>query len=90
MFVAELELFMRLIAASMLIVFPTSAFTQRARKSPPKIEVVIERGLAFLAATPRMEEKHNCVSCHHAGLVIWATHEARGVDTPWTRPCWRS
>jgi outer membrane protein assembly factor BamB len=47
----------------------------------------MERGLAFLTKDAlAWKNKHNCVSCHHAGLVIWSMHEAkqRGhvVDEP--------
>lgn len=46
-----------------------------------------EQGLSFLARDAvAWRTEHKCVSCHHAGLVIWAMHEAhdRGlaVDVP--------
>ncbi len=47
----------------------------------------IERGLAFIASDAvAWRTKYKCVSCHHAGLAIWAMHEShdRGltVDVP--------
>ena len=47
----------------------------------------IDRGLAFLAKDAMAwKEEHNCVSCHHAGLVIWSMREAKqsghAVDEP--------
>lgn len=38
----------------------------------------IERGLAFLAKDAlAWKKEHNCVSCHHAGMVVWAMREAK-------------
>lgn len=38
----------------------------------------IERGLAFLAKDAlAWKADHNCVSCHHAGMVVWAMREAK-------------
>lgn len=56
-----------------------------AAKSDPR--AIIDRGLAFLVKDAlAWKEKHNCASCHHAALTIWALHEAkvRGhqVDEP--------
>jgi hypothetical protein len=60
-----------------------------AQEPPPRPEVVgtIDRGLAFLARdAAAWKSKHNCVSCHHAALVIWAMREAKqrgsAVDEP--------
>ena len=42
------------------------------------VDSTIDRGLRFLvkdALAWRIE--HNCVSCHHAGLVIWSMREAK-------------
>jgi Squalene-hopene cyclase C-terminal domain len=42
------------------------------------VEATIDRGLAFLTRDALdWRAEHNCVSCHHAGLVIWALHEAK-------------
>ncbi len=52
-----------------------------------KVDAAIERGLAFLARDAvAWRNEHKCVSCHHAGLVVWAMREARldgrAVDEP--------
>ncbi len=42
------------------------------------LNTAIDHGLAFLVKDARAwKEKHNCVSCHHASLVVWATREAK-------------
>jgi len=44
----------------------------------PDAQATIERGLAFLAKDAvAWKEKHNCASCHHAALTIWALREAK-------------
>ena len=53
----------------------------------PDARAAIERGLAFLTNDAlAWKSAHNCVSCHHAALVIWALRESehRGfaVDRP--------
>lgn len=47
----------------------------------------IDRGLAFLVKDAlAWKTEHNCVSCHHAGLVIWSMRDAKqrgfAVDEP--------
>jgi hypothetical protein len=47
----------------------------------------VDRGLAFLAKDAILwKQEHNCVSCHHAALVIWSMREAKqhgyAVDGP--------
>jgi squalene-hopene/tetraprenyl-beta-curcumene cyclase len=47
----------------------------------------IDRGLSFLAADAKAwKAEHNCVSCHHAALVVWSMREAKlrghAVDEP--------
>lgn len=51
------------------------------------VATTIDRGLAFLAKDAiAWRDTHNCVSCHHAGMVVWALREARqaghAVDEP--------
>ncbi len=51
------------------------------------VQKTIERGLTFLASDAvAWRKEHDCVSCHHAGLVIWAMQEAQhrnfAVDAP--------
>lgn len=78
---------MRPVAVLFLMIVPAAACAQEPEKKPSKIDAAIERGLAFLAKDAlAWKKKHNCVSCHHAALVIWATHEAKArghaVDEP--------
>ena len=47
----------------------------------------IDRGVAFLVKDAlAWKQEHNCVSCHHASLVIWSLREAKGrghtIDEP--------
>jgi len=43
----------------------------------------IDRGLAFLARDAvAWKAEHNCSSCHHAALVVWAMNEAKRRDHP--------
>src|SRR5580698_6512957 len=53
----------------------------------PTATTAIERGLNFLAKDSlAWKEAHNCASCHHAGMVVWAMREAKlrgyAVDEP--------
>lgn len=78
---------MRLILVIAVVVFPGVASAQGHGQDPSAVRVTIERGLDFLAKDARVWKKeHNCASCHHAALVIWAMREARGrgmaVDEP--------
>src|SRR6516225_5878206 len=68
-------------------VFTATAAAQEARPKPSDVSAAIDRGLAFLARDAlAWKKQHNCVSCHHAGLVIWSMFEARkrghAVDEP--------
>ena len=54
---------------------------------PTDVDAAIDRGLAFLAKDAvAWKEKHNCVSCHHAALIVWSMREAKQqgwtVDEP--------
>jgi hypothetical protein len=72
------------------ILVPLLAGTASAQEVPPKqagVVATIDRGLAFLTKEGlAWKKKHNCVSCHHAGLVIWSMREAKqrghAVDEP--------
>ncbi len=71
--------------AAALLAGPVSA--QEFLHPPSEVVRTIDRGLAFLAKDAvAWKQKHNCVSCHHASLVIWALREARqrgnAVDEP--------
>jgi hypothetical protein len=78
---------MRLIVAIVSVVLPGLASAQDFPRKPPRVGATIDRGLGFLARDAlAWKAKHNCASCHHAALVIWAMREAeqRGhaVDGP--------
>jgi Squalene-hopene cyclase C-terminal domain len=78
---------MRVIVAIVAAILPSVVSAQDARPKPANVVAAIDRGLAFLAKDAlAWKEKHNCVSCHHAGLVVWSMREAkqRGhkVDEP--------
>ena len=75
---------MRYLAAA-LVCLASSAVLQAA-ESPAETTAVdstavaatIDRGLAFLVKDAlAWKSEHNCVSCHHAGLVIWSLREAK-------------
>jgi hypothetical protein len=45
---------------------------------PPRVNAAIDRGLGFLVKDAlAWKKQHNCVSCHHAALVIWSMREAK-------------
>lgn len=76
-----------LIAALCLFVTPQLAIADDESALPTAMNATIDRGLAFLVKDAlAWKEKHNCVSCHHAGLVIWSMQEAKqrghAVDEP--------
>jgi hypothetical protein len=78
---------MRLIVAIILPALLAAASAQQSRPKPADADTTIDRGLGFLVKDAlAWKEKHNCVSCHHAGLVIWSMREARqfghAVDEP--------
>src|SRR5262245_3249445 len=64
-----------------------AASAQDLHRKPCDAGATIDRGLAFLAkAALAWRKEHNCVACHHAGLVIWSMREAKqrghAVDEP--------
>src|SRR6516164_4821610 len=60
-----------------VIIFTGTASAQEPRPKPADVNATIDRGLAFLAKDAlAWKKEHNCASCHHAGLVIWAMREA--------------
>jgi len=55
-----------------------AASAQEPRPGPADVNAAIDRGLAFLARDAlAWKKEHNCASCHHASLVVWAMREAR-------------
>ena len=67
-------------AAIVFCAVSAAARAQDVAADPVKLNTTIQRGLGFLVKDAlAWKAEHNCVSCHHAGLVIWALHEAKGV-----------
>jgi hypothetical protein len=78
---------MRSIITIGVVLLSGTASAQELRSKPSDVSAAIDRGLAFLARDAlAWKKQHNCVSCHHAGLVIWSMREARlrghAVDEP--------
>ena len=78
---------MRSIVAIVVVILSGTASAQELRHKPSDVGATIDRGLAFLAKDAlAWKNEHNCVSCHHAGLVIWSMREAKqrghAVDEP--------
>ncbi len=78
---------MRSIVALVLAVFSGAASAQDVRLKSSDVGTAIDRGLAFLAKDAMAwKTAHNCVSCHHAALVVWSMREAKerghAVDQP--------
>ncbi|MBI2824589.1 MAG: hypothetical protein HYX69_07885 [Planctomycetia bacterium] len=76
-----------LIAALSWLGWSAVALADAPPAPPPDANAAIDRGLAFLAKDAMAwKNEHNCVSCHHAGLVVWSMREAkargRAVDEP--------
>ena len=74
---------------AVLSLFATSGipFASRAAAQPLAVHATIDRGLAFLVKDAlAWKDEHKCVSCHHAGLVVWSMREAKArghaVDEP--------
>jgi hypothetical protein len=76
-----------LVAALSLLVVSGIALADEPAVGPSAVSATIDRGLAFLVKDAQAwRDEHHCVSCHHAGLVLWSLHEAKGrghaVDEP--------
>ncbi len=69
---------MRWIVSALAILLSQVASAQEVRDKQADVTATIDRGLAFLAKDAMAwKAEHKCVSCHHAGLVIWSMHEAK-------------
>lgn len=78
---------MRTFFSISLVILCQAAMAQDAADSRSADAVAVDRGLAFLAKDAlAWKREHNCASCHHAALVVWAMREARqhgiAVDEP--------
>ena len=69
---------MRWIVSVFAILLSAVSSAQEIGDKQSDVSATIERGLAFLAEDAMAwKAEHKCVSCHHAGLVIWSMHEAK-------------
>jgi hypothetical protein len=67
----------RWLIALVVTILAAPASAQEPRRKP-SAAATIDRGLVFLAKDAvAWKKKHNCASCHHAALVIWAMYEAK-------------
>lgn len=77
-----------LFAAVSYLAMSGAAFAEESPAAEsPGVAAAIDRGLAFLVKDAlAWKAEHACVSCHHAGQIVWAMNEAkrRGhtVDEP--------
>ncbi len=76
-----------LVATLMLFASSGIALADVPAAQPSAVSAAIDRGLAFLVQDAlAWKSEHKCVSCHHAGLVIWSMREAKerghAVDEP--------
>jgi hypothetical protein len=63
-----------------LVFFPSAEPASAAGPALQRSDVgpAIDRGLAFLVKDAQeWKKQHNCVSCHHASLVVWSMREAK-------------
>lgn len=78
---------MRSTVAIVVAILSGAASAQELRHKPADVDTTINRGLAFLVKDAlAWKSEHNCVSCHHAALVVWSMREAKqrghAVDEP--------
>src|SRR5688572_26387094 len=61
-----------------LIVVSLLVSSQRLLAVEPTVADTTKRSLAFLAKDAlEWKKEYKCVSCHHAGMVVWALREAK-------------
>jgi hypothetical protein len=54
-----------------------------ADATPQLARKAVERGLAFLEEdATKWREEHNCASCHHGTMTVWALSEAKSQGYP--------
>jgi len=69
---------MRLIASTAVVLLLASISAWGALPKADNVDATINRGLGFLAKDAMAwKQEHKCVSCHHAGLMIWSMREAK-------------
>ena len=79
---------MRFLLVTVIVAISSgTALAEESGVQPSAVGAAIDRGLGFLVKDAlAWRNEHNCASCHHAGLVIWAMREAKqrgqAVDEP--------
>jgi hypothetical protein len=69
---------MKWIVGMVVAALPAAALAEGPRPRAGDAGAAIERGLGFLVKDAlAWRNKHKCVSCHHAALVVWSMQEAR-------------
>jgi squalene-hopene/tetraprenyl-beta-curcumene cyclase len=73
--------------ATLLMALPMIAGADDPTVKSADVPQAIDRGVSFLAKDAvAWRDEQNCVSCHHAGMVVWSMNEARrrghSVDEP--------
>jgi hypothetical protein len=76
-----------LVAVAVAASAAQTASAQEVVVKSADVSAAIDRGLSFLTKDAlAWKAEHNCVSCHHAALVVWAMREAKehghAVDEP--------
>jgi hypothetical protein len=76
-----------LVAAFGLLISSGIVLADVPTATPSEITGTIERGLAFLVKDAQAwKNEHQCVSCHHASLVVWTMREAKHRGLPADEP----
>lgn len=78
---------MRFLCLLFVVLFGRQALAEQSDTDATAVQAAIERGMAFLVRDAlAWKKEHNCVSCHHAALVVWSLREAKlrglAVDEP--------
>ncbi len=76
-----------LVAAVLAFSLPAIALAQDDSTKPISLDSTIRKGLDFLVKDAlAWKKEHNCVSCHHASMMVWAMNDAKqhgfAVDEP--------
>ena len=67
-----------LLAAFLAISVPAIALAQDGSAKQKSLDPTIRKGLEFLVKDAlAWKKEHNCASCHHASMMIWAMNEAK-------------
>ncbi|HEX3725704.1 MAG TPA: hypothetical protein VHV08_05650, partial [Pirellulales bacterium] len=67
-----------LLSTLMLLMLAGAVVADEQAAQPVDISATVDRALAFLTKDALdWRTEHKCVSCHHAGLVVWALRAAK-------------